>query len=184
VRGDEFTDLLNAAQAGEEWAWADLYDDLAAPLMSYASARGASDPSDLVGEVFLQAVRDISGFQGDEGHFRSWIFTIARNRLFDDRRARARRPQLVADAIDLDASGETRAAEVEAMERLGAEQIRALIQRLTVDQQDVILLRVIADMTVEEIGRLLGKRPGAVKALQRRALGALRRNISRQGVPL
>jgi RNA polymerase sigma-70 factor (ECF subfamily) len=48
----------------------------------------------------------------------------------------------------------------------------------------VILLRVLGDLTVEEVARILGKRPGAVKALQRRGLAAIKRQISREGVTL
>ena len=72
--------------------------------------------------------------------------------------------------------------EQEALGRLGARRIRELIGRLSPAQQDVLLLRVIADLPVDEIANIVGKRPGAVKALQRRGLAALRREISREGV--
>ena len=59
-----------------------------------------------------------------------------------------------------------------------------MIARLSPDQQSVVLLRVIADLTVEQVARVIGKRPGAVKALQRRGLAALEREISKEGVTL
>jgi RNA polymerase sigma-70 factor (ECF subfamily) len=48
----------------------------------------------------------------------------------------------------------------------------------------VLLLRVVADLTAEEVARVTGKSVGAVKALQRRALHSLRRKLNREGVPL
>ena len=74
--------------------------------------------------------------------------------------------------------------EAEALDRLGEERVRRLLATLSPDQQDVLLLRLVADLTVDEIATALGKRPGAVKALQRRALATLRREIGRKGVPL
>jgi RNA polymerase sigma factor (sigma-70 family) len=180
--GPSFHSVLNAARAGGEWAWTRIYDDLAPVVAGYLRARGAAEPEDLLGEVFLQVVRDLSSFAGDEGDFRSWVFTIAHHRLLDDVRRRARRPlQLLApedmgEALGL---GDT---EQEALGRLGARRIHELIARLSPDQQDVLLLRVVADLTVDEIARIVGKRPSAVKALQRRGLATLRREILRQGV--
>jgi len=46
------------------------------------------------------------------------------------------------------------------------------------DQRNVMVLRIVADLTVEQVAQVLGKRPGAVKALQRRALDSLRRKLS------
>ena len=51
--------------------------------------------------------------------------------------------------------------------------MRAAIDALAPDQRAVILLRIIGDLTIEEIARAVGKRPGAVKALQRRGLRRL-----------
>jgi RNA polymerase sigma factor (sigma-70 family) len=54
-------------------------------------------------------------------------------------------------------------------------QLQDAIRLLTEDQRAVILLRIVADMSVEDTAAIVGKRPGAVKTLQRRALASLRR---------
>lgn len=59
-----------------------------------------------------------------------------------------------------------------------------LISRLTPEQRDVLALRIVADLAVDEVARIVGKQPGAVKALQRRGLAALRRILGEQDVPL
>lgn len=180
--GPSFHSVLIAARAGGEWAWTRLYDDLAPVITGYLRARGAGDPEDLLGEVFLQVVRDLSSFEGDEGDFRSWAFTIAHHRLLDDVRQRARRPPQLMAPEDMGEALGLGDTEQEALGRLGARRIRELIGRLSPDQQDVLLLRVVADLAIDDVARIVGKRPGAVKALQRRGLAALRREILRQGV--
>jgi RNA polymerase sigma factor (sigma-70 family) len=92
VLGESFPQILAAARGGAEWAWARIYGDLAPPVLGYLRTRGAADAEDLMGEVFLQVVRDLNTFEGGERDFRAWVFTITHHRLLDDVRRRARRP--------------------------------------------------------------------------------------------
>ncbi len=78
----------------------------------------------------------------------------------------------------------TESAEAAALATLGTERVRRLLEGLAPDQRDVLALRVVADLTVEQIAEALGKSTGAVKALQRRALAALRRRLAEEAVPL
>ena len=83
--------MFAAAQLGAEWAWTALYRDLVPSVRGYVRARGAAEPDDVVGEVFLQVVRDLGRFDGGEREFRTWLFTIAHHRLLDARRRAVRR---------------------------------------------------------------------------------------------
>jgi DNA-directed RNA polymerase specialized sigma24 family protein len=74
--------------------------------------------------------------------------------------------------------------EDEAMAGLTVARVRQLVGRLSSDQQDVLLLRLFGDLAVPEVAAIVGKRPGAVKALLRRGLASLRREISREGVSI
>ncbi|MGH2783303.1 MAG: RNA polymerase sigma factor [Acidimicrobiia bacterium] len=180
--GAEFAAVLTAAQAGEERAWAALYDELSGRLLRYLRARGARDADDLVGEVFVQLARGLAHFRGDEAALRGWAFLIARNRLLDELRRGRRHPVEALDNVDdgvLAAGGDT---EVEAMARLGSARLRGLLDVLTPDQRDVLLLRIVGDLSLEQVAATLGKRVGAVTQLQRRALAALRRELEREGV--
>jgi RNA polymerase sigma factor (sigma-70 family) len=172
----EFTPTLEAARSGAEWAWSRIYRHLAGPLLGYLRMRGAPEPEDLLSEVFVQLARNLRTFSGDYPAFRSWAFTVAHHRIVDDRRYRARRP-LYPAAIPDDARG-TGDTEAEALERLATSDVIALLDKLTPEQRDVLLLRVVADLSVEEVARILRRRPGAVKARQRRALEALRRTLA------
>src|SRR5262249_51248598 len=139
------------------------------------------DAEDLTGEVFLQVVRDVGTFAGDQRAFRAWVFVIAHHRLLDDGRKRSRRP--VETDPSLAPERATGDVEAEALGTLGTEWGRQVIEELSADQRDVLLLRVLGQLTVAEVAEAVGKRPGAVKALQRRGLQAIARRISDEAYP-
>ena len=181
---ERFKELLAAARGGDEGAWAEIFRELAPAVLGYLRSNSAPDPEDCLGEVFLQVARDVEGFEGDERRFRAWVFTIAHHRLIDARRYAARRP---VDLVEEPPEPDTRADDAadEALARIGADEVRRVLRCLTEDQRSVLMLRVIGDLTVEEVAKTIGKRPGAVKALQRRGLAAVRRELEGdEGVPL
>jgi RNA polymerase sigma-70 factor (ECF subfamily) len=177
-----FDRVLAAARADAGWAYERLYRDLSPSVCGYLRVQGAREPDDLTSEVFLGAFGGLSGFTGDENQFRSWLFTIAHRRLTDERRRVSTRPLLADEPYPDDAYGGD--AEEDALRRMSADRVRTLCGHLSPDQRDVLLLRLVSDMTVEAIADALDKTPGAVKALQRRALSALRQVVAREGVPL
>ena len=153
-------------------------------VLGYLRARRAADPEDLLGEVFLQLVRDIRRFEGGASEFRSWVFVVAHHRFLDDVRSRRRRPVELASDEDLERAGPTGDAQSEALLNLGWMEVRRLLEGLSEGQREVILLRVLGDMKVAEIAEALGRRPGAVQALLRRGLAALKKQIERKGVQI
>jgi RNA polymerase sigma-70 factor (ECF subfamily) len=176
--GLPFDDVLAAAQAGAGWAFEVLYRDLAPGVTGYLRLHGAVEPDDLASETFIGVFTGLGGFRGDEEALRSWVFTIAHRRLIDDWRRRSRRPQLTDDAGDLTVypGGD---AEDDALVRVGTEDVHRLCAELPDDQRSVLLLRVLADLTVEQIATVMGRSVGSVKALQRRGLRALRERIEK-----
>jgi RNA polymerase sigma-70 factor (ECF subfamily) len=171
--GVAFDDVLAAAQAGAAWAFEVLYRDLSPVVTGYLRLHGAADPDDLASETFLGVFTGLAGFSGDEDALRSWVFTIAHRRLIDDWRRRSRRPQLADDAGDLTVhpGGD---AEDDALVRVGTADVHRMCSELPDDQRSVLLLRVLADLTVEQVAQVMGRSVGAVKALQRRGLRTLR----------
>ena len=183
--GHGFEQVLAAARHGAGWAFSRLYEELAPSVAGYVRAQGAGDPDDVTSEVFLAAFSGLSSFAGNEAQFRSWVFTIAHRRVIDDRRARTRRPP--PQSLDVGEKGPYRgpvagSAEDHAVDAMGMQRIRDVLDRLAPDQRDVIALRVVADLSVEQVAAMLGKQPGAVKALQRRGLASLRRLLAAEGV--
>ena len=182
LSAEQLTGAIEAARAGAEWAWTVIYDELAPTVLGYLRSRGADEPEDLTGEVFLQAVRDLPRFEGSGSDLRAWIFTIAHHRFLDERRRATRRPVDPApEEVLTERLPPVIGTEAEAIRRVSEGHVAAVIERLVPAQRDVLLLRIIGGLTIDEIARAVGKRPGAVKALQRRGLAAIRRELERQG---
>jgi RNA polymerase sigma factor (sigma-70 family) len=184
----QFDAVLAAARDGAPWAFERMFTALAPAVTGYLRVQGSAEPDDLTSEVFVAILRNLRTFQGDEASFRSWVFTIAHRRLLDERRRRVRRPLPEPLTATTAAAARESAApdDVEgAIDRaMGAERVRALCDRLVPDQRDVLLLRLLGDLSIEQIAGTLGKSKGAVKALQRRGLAAVGRLLDREGVPL
>jgi RNA polymerase sigma-70 factor (ECF subfamily) len=176
-----FPKTLADAKNGDEAAWATFYHGLAGPVTGYLAGHGVNEADDLAGEVFLQIARDIHRFEGDESSFRSWVFVIAHRRMIDWRRAAMRRPQMTeGDDRDLPAGN----VEDEAMENLALDGLGEILGSLTEEQRQVLVLRVISDLSLKETADAMGKSVGAIKALQRRALLAVRSELEERGVSL
>lgn len=178
---DDLDALVDAARAGGGWAFGRLWEQQAPLVASYLRRRGVRDADDVTSEVFLAAFRGIARFDGDGSAFRAWLFTIAHHKAVDAVRRPARRELLVdtfagseGDLLD-DAP---RSAEDEALDRVSAAAALRSLEVLTDDQRDVLLLRVVADLSLAETAQVLGKPVGAVKALQHRALTRLRSAVS------
>jgi RNA polymerase sigma factor (sigma-70 family) len=180
---ERFNSLLEAAREGSEAAWQELYNGLAPIVLGYLRANSAPDPEDVLSEAFLQVARDITRFDGDERGFRSWVFTIAHHRLIDARRHSARRP-VELSAEPPEPVGHADDAADEALAKIGVEEVQRVLAVLSDEQRAVLLLRVIGDLSIEDVAKAVDKRPGAVKALQRRGLAAIKRELTRKGVTL
>jgi RNA polymerase sigma factor (sigma-70 family) len=179
----EFDAVLTAAYAGAPWALERIFTALGPVVRGYLRLQGAQEPEDLTSEVFVAVLRNIGSFKGDEGGFRSWVFTIAHRRLIDERR-RAVRLRLVQPMDDeFDAPSPDDVAQM-ALDAVGTERVRELCEQLVPDQRDVLLLRLVGRLKVEEVATMLDKTPGAVKALQRRGFRAIGRILAAEGVPL
>jgi RNA polymerase sigma factor (sigma-70 family) len=176
----EFDTVLAAAQRDAPWALERIFRALSPVVAGYLRVQGATEPDDLCSEVFVAVVRNLQGFSGDEAGFRSWVFTIAHRRLLDERRSLARRPATIqlTEAVELPASGHDVADTVE--RPLGVDWVRDVCDRLAPDQRDVLLLRLLGRLTIDEIAATLGKSPEAVKALQRRGFRAAGRILDRE----
>lgn len=147
---------------------AELYRELAPAVLGYVRSQRAADPEDLLGEIFLQVVRDIGHFHGDDAAVRRWVFTIARHRVIDARRRSKRRPAAGDCPPELPAPAAPDPFDPELVQALAA---------LTAEQREVVTLRFVADLPIDAVAAITGRTPGAVKALQHRALDALARQL-------
>jgi RNA polymerase sigma-70 factor (ECF subfamily) len=178
-----FEEVLAAARGGAEWAVTALYRDLQPSLLAYLRALEPGEADDLASDVWLGVGRNLRQFEGDEAAFRGWAFTIARRRIVDLRRRRGRRQTDVAPTEEFDAIAGADDPESSAIDALGADEVRRqIVGLLPPDQADVVLLRVVGGLDAGQIADVLGKRPGAVRVLQHRALRRLAEVLDVRGV--
>ena len=174
--------LLERARQLDDEAWERIYEQHYPRLYGYLYYR-VGDPDlaeDLVAQTFERAVRHIGRFKARGGGLGGWLTRIAQNLAHDHYRRQKARPP---DPIELNEAwmGGGGDPTHHALRTESTELLRRALDRLTPDQRDVILLRFIARMTSPEVARHMGKTTGAVKALQHRALAALRRELEALG---
>jgi RNA polymerase sigma factor (sigma-70 family) len=180
VSAPDFDQTLAAARAGEEWAWDLLHRWLAPSILGFLRGRIPSEAEDLAASVWMEAARGLAGFEGDEAGFRAWMFTIARRRMMNELRRRSRRPVELhaADTLPVPVAADDPAVEV-AEQEAGAAAV-ALIRRVLPELQgEVVLLRVVAELPVNDIATLLDLAPGHVRVLAHRGLAKLAEHFSR-----
>lgn len=181
-RADHLPDwglTLERMRGGTSGSFESVYSKLSPAVAGYLRMNGVADVEGLTNEVFLQVHRGLGRFSGDWPAFRSWVFTIAHHRMVDETRRAARTPRVVP--LDTNTDGPTGDAEIDALVSLSDAGLRELLSGLSPDQRSVVLLRVVADLPIEQVAHALGKTTGAVKSLQHRALAALRRSLDAQG---
>jgi len=168
-------ELIRRAKRGDPAAFAEIYDRFQPAVYRYVSYR-VGEPviaEDLTSEVFVRLVEKIDRYTPRGRPLLAWLYTIARNLVTDHRRRAGRffpieipEEQLLDDAP----------AHEEVIERrLAQRRLAAAISQLTEDQRRVILLRFGEGLDSGTAAQVLGKSVGATKALQHRALAALRR---------
>ena len=178
-------DALDAAVermlAGDEAAFRTVYRAIQPLLLRYLAVLvGRGDAEDVASEAWAQAFRDLDRFSGDADGFRGWITTIGRHRALDHPRRARRRPtdeRTVEEMVDLlddvDVEGDT-------LGRVHSQAALALVSSLPRDQAEAIMLRTVLGFDAPTAARILGKRPGAVRAAAHRGLKQLAKRISEE----
>lgn len=175
---EQFDSVLGAARANVEWAWHDLYAQFAPTVLQFLRAQRADLPEDLLGEVFLDVVRSLHTFTGGPAEFRSWLFRIAQNRFLDERRARARRPDLPAAEIPDSAVRRAPGADETVHIREDEARLYRMLAALPDDQRAAVFMRVALEMQPAEIASVMQRRVGAVKMLLHRGLATLQQRLA------
>jgi RNA polymerase sigma-70 factor (ECF subfamily) len=172
----EQQELLERASRAEPAALGAVYDQYADRIYAYIYRRvgQAEVAEDLTGQVFMRMLEAIRKGQGWRSSFSGWLYRIAHNLVIDYYRRRGR-----VTLVDIDEAAPVRATHgdpvrsAEAM--LKREQLRAALFQLTAEQAQVVTLRFLEERSVAEVADLMDKSEGAIKALQYRAVLALRR---------
>lgn len=180
----ELTDeLVAAAAAGDQDALGAIYANLAPRVLGYLRARAVDDPEALTNDVFLKLLPQMPRISGGAEGVSKLTFTIARARVVDAARTRARS----APTVPYTPENDTRSvgsAEDAAHAALSVARVLAVLDVLPDDQREVLTLRVVADLSIEQVAEIIGRSVGAVKQLQRRGMVAIRRALEERRVTL
>jgi RNA polymerase sigma-70 factor, ECF subfamily len=187
VIGADFAAVLTAAQEGDEAAFATLWHDGQPALLRYLHVVAPDMAEDIAAETWTHMVRGLARFRGNEQNWRAWLFTTARRRIIDHARQQMRRPAAALEALpdlalaDLPGLRSPDAADL-ALENLATRAAIEVIGALPPMQAEVIMLRVVAGLDTEEVARLLGRSPGAIRVAAHRGLQRLASLLAEAGV--
>jgi RNA polymerase sigma-70 factor (ECF subfamily) len=181
VIGEDFASVLARAQKGDEAAFARLWRDLNPSLLRYLRLSG-EPADDVASDTWLTVVKGLRRFSGDETDWRAWVFTTARRRAIDAgrRRARATQREVAWGQWQVETVG------VEAPDSLSGlldtEAALQLVGQLSPLQAEVVVLRVLTGLPVDEVAGIVGRSPGAVRVAAHRGLRRLEQILSARGV--
>ncbi len=176
-----FEEALRSARDGDDNAFRIVYREMQPRLIRYLRVMVGEDADDVASEAWLQIARDLAGFRGDWDAFRGWAVTIGRHRALDHLRGQRRRPSVTMPVDLLDELADAQDTAALAVDAVSTEAALALIATLPRDQAEAVLLRAVVGLDAKAAGRVLGKRPGAVRTAAYRGLRRLAQELSPEG---
>ena len=173
-------DIVKQAQAGEQAAFAELYEMYYDPIYRYVSFKCGNriEAEDLSGEVFLKMIESIHTFRFRGFPFTSWLYRIAHNVVVDNFRRKGRRPTVPLDKAVNAASDAHSDLERLAEISLTIREVVSAMDNLTDLQKEVITLRFAAGLSIAETAKAVGRKENAVKALQHAGIRKLRNALA------
>ena len=174
--------LVLQAQAGNSEAFGQLYDAYMERIYRFVYFRVEDQQTaeDITSQVFLKAWSNLDRFQFSRTPYLAWLYTIAHNAVIDH--YRTRKVTTALDDVQLSQPDHSEAVENDIDLTVEMRSVKSALQTLTDDQQRVLTLKFIEGMSNNEIARHLGKREGAIRALQMRGLQALAKQLEEKMV--
>jgi RNA polymerase sigma-70 factor (ECF subfamily) len=172
--------LLEQAREYDAQALAEIYDRYAESIYRYLYRflGNAAQAEDLTSEVFLKLLQVLNTRQAPRDRLQGWLYRVAHNLAMDWFRRESKTAHGTLDER-LVAKGDVPPTAVEKLQT--RQQLLAAIGQLTLDQQQVILLRFGEGLKIAEVSQLLDKSEGAVKIMQHRAIKRLRKLLEAKG---
>jgi len=173
--------LLSIAKKGEAEAFGALYERYAEPIFRFLYARldNRLDAEDLTEEVFLRFWRSLPRYYDREFPVAAFLFRIAQNALIDHHRRSGR----VAQNVSIDEDGQFQdmgpGTAEKASQNIKHQELRQVLEQVREDYRNVLVLRFLNDLSIEETAQVMDRSAGAIRVLQHRALAAVRKLIDR-----
>ncbi|WP_442945866.1 sigma-70 family RNA polymerase sigma factor [Nonomuraea sp. LPB2021202275-12-8] len=176
---DDLRTLVLHAKTGDSEAFGTLYDRYVDLVYRYIYFRVGSHPlaEDLTSETFLRALRRITDFTWQGRDFGAWLVTIARNLVADHfKSGRYRLEVATGEVIDVPLDG-AHIPENAVVTAIINDRVLRAVRDLNPEQQECVVLRFLHGLSLAETALIMGKKSGAIKALQFRAIRALARAL-------
>ena len=191
---EELKQLVEQAKNGDSAAFSNLYEHYLTPIFRFIffRVRTREDAEDLTQHVFVKAWSALPEFgpsplleseprsrrpAGGSGSFSAWLYRIARNTTIDYWRKKKPLSLDPSSATFQNRRDDTADAHEAASQKEEAEHIRKALHVLGEDQQTILTLKFIEDLSNKEIAHITGKTEGAIRQIQSRALRALRQHL-------
>lgn len=167
--------LINAAKTDPE-AFGQLYERYVERIYNYIYFRvgGAGDAEDLTARVFFKALRGIGGYRHMGLPFSAWLYRIAHNLVANYHRDRSRMQEISIENLVVEDTNNSSAPEHLMETRQENDFLLALINDLSPQKKELIILKYVQKLSNEEIGQIFGKTEGAIKSLYHRTLVELK----------
>ncbi len=172
-------ELIHKAQHGEREAFGKLYDEYFPRIYRFILIKVSRhhDAEDLSHQVFLSAWKNIRGYAYKGLPFSSWLYKIAQNAVIDF--YRTNRVHLDIETVSEEKLGEHSGPEREVETSLEMERVRHALRTLKDDEQNVLIMKFIDELSNKEIAAALKKTEGAVRVIQHRALKTLKKLLEK-----
>jgi RNA polymerase sigma-70 factor (ECF subfamily) len=169
---------VQRAKKNDPNAFAELYEEYFDKIYRYIAVKigDREEAEDLTQQVFLKAHGSISSFKWKGVPFSAWLYRIAHNQIVDYLRKKGKKPDTLNEEIPVMDKEENK-PEFIVENRMTIQQVLKAARHLTEAQREVISLRFTAGMPTAQVAEMMGKNPGAIKALQHSAIAALRKSL-------
>ncbi len=175
---------IERARAGDRDALGALWRIYHPQLLRLLRAKRSPSPDDVASQVWIDVGRALARFEGDGADLRRWLFTIASRRSTDQVRTIGRRRETAVDAFDAfdDLPGITNPGDVadQVADLASLDDALGLVATLPPNMAEAIMLRLVSDMSFDEVAAVMRTTEGNARVLVHRGLAKLRAEIARQ----
>lgn len=172
---EEHVKLTRKAIAGDSEAFGILYDCYQPKIYRFALLRVGSreDAEDITHRVFMKAWENIGKYEERGVPFGGWLYRIARNDIIDY--YRTRKEEASIDSIDPEAFVAQHHPEADAENAIQLARVHKALFAIKPEYKDVIVMRFVEELSLKEVAHAMEKSEGAIKVMQHRAIGELRK---------
>lgn len=171
----DISELLSRARAGDQQAFAEIYDSFAQKIFKFISLKiqNRQEAEDVLQDVFIKAYKGLPSLNMARLNFSAWLYKVAGNTINDYFRSKYRKPEPLGIDENFDAA-DRRSLAKEISAKWDWQIVQTAFNELPVLYKQVLELRFIQNFSPEETARILGKTNLSIRLIQFRALKKLK----------